>query len=81
MISSKHETAVWLSPDEAESHCRAGVSIWKSYSSDQGRHPHVVLVGCGVETTFEVLAAAAMLRKDCPNLKVRVVNVTGKDPV
>ncbi|KAG2180470.1 hypothetical protein INT44_003474 [Umbelopsis vinacea] len=76
MISSKHETAVWLNSEEAESHCRAGVSIWKSYSSDQGKHPHVVLVGCGVETTFEVLAATAMLRKDCPNLKVRVVNVT-----
>lgn len=34
----------------------------------------MVLVGCGVEVTFEVLAAAAILRNQ--GVKVRVVNVT-----
>lgn len=36
----------------------------------------MVLVGIGVEVTFEVVAAAAMLKKIAPNLRVRVVNVT-----
>jgi len=35
-----------------------------------------VLVGIGVEMTFEVIAAAALLRKYAPDLRVRVVNVT-----
>ena len=35
-----------------------------------------VLVGAGVEVTFEVIAAAALLRKLVPALRVRVVNVT-----
>ena len=35
-----------------------------------------VLVGIGVELTFEVIAAAALLRKEVPDLRVRVVNVT-----
>jgi phosphoketolase len=35
-----------------------------------------VLVGIGVEVTFEVVAAAALLRTLCPALRVRVVNVT-----
>ena len=35
-----------------------------------------VLVGIGVEVTFEVIAAAALLRKMSPTLRVRVVNVT-----
>lgn len=35
-----------------------------------------VLVGIGVEVTFEVIAAAALLRKIAPELRVRVVNVT-----
>lgn len=35
-----------------------------------------VLVGIGVELTFEVIAAAALLRKEIPALRVRVVNVT-----
>ena len=36
----------------------------------------MVLVGLGVEVTFEVIAAAALLRKLAPDLRVRVVNVT-----
>lgn len=35
-----------------------------------------MLVGIGVEMTFEVVAAAALLRRECPALRVRVVNVT-----
>ena len=38
--------------------------------------PDVTLVGIGVEMTFEVIAAAALLRKEIPALRVRVVNVT-----
>jgi xylulose-5-phosphate/fructose-6-phosphate phosphoketolase len=38
--------------------------------------PDVVLVGIGVELTFEVIAAAALLRQLVPALRVRVVNVT-----
>ena len=37
---------------------------------------HSVLVGIGVEVTFEVIAAAALLRKEVPDIRVRVVNVT-----
>lgn len=35
-----------------------------------------MLVGIGVEMTFEVIAAAALLRVHAPELRVRVVNVT-----
>ena len=37
------------------------------------------LVGVGAELTFEVIKAAAMLRKMAPSLRVRVMNIT--DPV
>ena len=57
-------------------HCIAGASIWKFASTDEGMTPDVVLVGIGVEVTFEVIAAAALLRKTIPALRVRVVNVT-----
>lgn len=46
------------------------------FSIDNGVNPDVVLVGVGVETTFEVIAAAAILKKDFgQRLRVRVVNV------
>lgn len=76
MVGSKQPQPVFLSPDEAESHCRAGASVWKFASTDEGLDPDVVLVGIGAEITFEVIEAAAMLRKLTPNLRVRVVNVT-----
>ncbi|EIM90845.1 D-xylulose 5-phosphate/D-fructose 6-phosphate phosphoketolase [Stereum hirsutum FP-91666 SS1] len=76
MVGSKQETPVWLSPEEADRHCVAGASVWKFASVDDGLDPDIVLVGIGVEVTFEVIAAASLLRKQCPELRVRVVNVT-----
>ncbi|OJA17373.1 hypothetical protein AZE42_03894 [Rhizopogon vesiculosus] len=76
MVGSKQPTPVWLSPEEADMHCIAGASIWRFASVDEGVNPDVVLVGIGVEVTFEVIAAAALLRKLAPTLRVRVINVT-----
>ncbi|RDW86352.1 putative phosphoketolase [Aspergillus mulundensis] len=76
MVGSKQPTPVYLSPEEAENHCRAGASIFKFCSTEEGIRPDVVLVGIGVEVMFEVIKAAAILRERCPELRVRVVNVT-----
>lgn len=76
MVGSKQPQPVFLSPEEADSHCRAGASVWKFASTDNGLDPDAVLVGIGAELTFEVIAAAAMLQKMAPDLRVRVVNVT-----
>lgn len=76
MVGSKQPQPVFLSPEEAESHCRAGASVWKFASTDQGLDPDVVLVGIGTEITFEVVEAAAWLRINVPAARVRVVNVT-----
>ena len=63
--------------DEAVEHCRAGASIWKWAGTEQdGIEPDVVLVGIGNETTTEVIAAAQLLKKHCPAMTVRVVNIT-----
>lgn len=76
MVGSKQPTPVFLSPEDAENHCRAGASVWKFASTDGGLNPDVVLVGIGLELTFEVIYAASILRKRIPELRVRVVNVT-----
>ena len=74
LIGAKHPTPVWLSPDEAEAHCVAGGGVWEKYSTEGGSTPDVVLVGIGVETTNEVVHAAALLKKDVPDLKVSVTS-------
>lgn len=76
MVGSKQPQPIFLSPEEAESHCRAGASVFKFASTDSGLDPDVVLVGIGAEITFEVIEAAAWLRRNVPAARVRVVNVT-----
>lgn len=76
MVGSKQPQPVFLSVEEADKHCQAGASVWKFASVDDGLNPDVVLVGIGSELMFEVVCAAAMLRRKCPELRVRVVNVT-----
>lgn len=76
VIAEKHEMPQWLTMEEAIEHCRAGISIWKWACTDNGVDPDVVLVGLGDLVTIEVLAAAEILLKEIPELRVRVVNVT-----
>lgn len=76
MVGSKQPQPVFLNPEEADAHCRAGGSVWKFASTEDGVNPDVVLVGIGSELTFEVIAASALLHKKLPQLRVRVVNVT-----
>jgi xylulose-5-phosphate/fructose-6-phosphate phosphoketolase len=76
MVGSKQPVPSFLSVEEADAHCQAGASIWKFASTDDGLNPDVVLVGIGCELMFEVVSAAAILRRKCPDLRVRVVNVT-----
>ncbi|KPM36030.1 putative phosphoketolase [Neonectria ditissima] len=76
MIGSKQPTAVYLSEEDAAEHCRNGASVWKFASVDDGKTPDVVIVGIGVEVTFEVVKAAELLKSLVPDLRVRVVNVT-----
>ena len=76
VIANKAPMPVWLTMEEAVAHCRAGASVWPWASTDEGLDPDVVLVGIGDVVTVEVLAAADILRRELPEMRVRVVNVT-----
>jgi xylulose-5-phosphate/fructose-6-phosphate phosphoketolase len=76
VIASKQQMPQWLPVGEADEHCRKGATIWRWASTFDGQHPDVVLAASGVYPTNELMAAAQLLRKELPNLRVRVVNVT-----
>src|SRR5260370_21003954 len=61
--------------DAAIKLCTAGIGLWEWASNDQGGDPEVVMACCGAVPTMEMLAAVEMLRKELPDLKVRVINV------
>jgi len=76
IIAGKHPAPQWLSLPEATEHCRAGMSIWRWASTNDGEDPQIILCGIGDSLTVEVMAAAQILREAAPEWRVRVVNVT-----
>jgi xylulose-5-phosphate/fructose-6-phosphate phosphoketolase len=75
IVATKNEMPQWLTLAEAIDHRRAGASVWRWASTHEGEDPDVVLAAAGNTPTLETLAAAALLRRDVPELRVRVVNV------
>jgi xylulose-5-phosphate/fructose-6-phosphate phosphoketolase len=75
IVAGKQPSLDYLGMDEAIAHCTRGIGIWDWASNDEGGEPDVVLGCAGDIPTLEVLPAAAMLRAELPELKVRVVNV------
>ena len=56
-------------------HCTKGVGIWDWASNDRDAEPDVVMACAGDVPTLETLAAVDILRREAPELRVRVVNV------
>ena len=75
VIAGKHPAPQWLKMDEAVGHTAEGIGIWQWASNDQDTEPDVVMVCCGDVPTLETLAAVSIMRKELPDLKIRVVNV------
>jgi xylulose-5-phosphate/fructose-6-phosphate phosphoketolase len=75
VVAGKHPAPQWLSMEAAIKHCTEGLGIWQWASSDQIGEPDVVMACAGDVPTLETLAAVSILRKQLPEIKVRVVNV------
>jgi len=74
IVAGKQPALTYLTIDEAVAHCTRGLGIWPWASNGDGE-PDVVLACCGDIPTLETLAAADLLRRRLPELKVRVINV------
>jgi xylulose-5-phosphate/fructose-6-phosphate phosphoketolase len=75
IVAGKQPEQQWLDMASAVRHCSVGMGIWSWASNDQGGAPDVVMACAGDVPTLETLAAVDLLRKQLPDLKVRVVNV------
>ncbi len=74
IVASKQMIPQWLDMETANKHCSQGASEWEWASNDEG-NPDIILAAAGDVPTEEVLAAAWLLRREIPQLRVRVVNV------
>jgi xylulose-5-phosphate/fructose-6-phosphate phosphoketolase len=75
IVAGKQPAPQWLTIEEAVRHCTAGLGIWHFASNDQGVEPDVVMACAGDVPTLETLAAVDWLRRNLPDLKIRVINV------
>ena len=76
VVAGKQPGPQFLDIDAAIAHCTRGLGIWEWAGSEvEGEEPDVVLACAGDIPTLETLAAADLLRRHLPDLKVRVVNV------
>jgi xylulose-5-phosphate/fructose-6-phosphate phosphoketolase len=74
VVIDKQPQLQWLTMDEAKRHCARGAGVWDMYSH-KPEDPDIVLACAGDIPTQETIAAAWLLRRYAPDLKVRVVNV------
>ena len=75
IVADKAVHLQYLTMDQAIDHCTKGIGIWDFASNDEGGEPDVVMACAGDIPTSESLAAVAILRERCPDLKIRFVNV------
>ncbi|MGH9279583.1 MAG: phosphoketolase, partial [Acidimicrobiales bacterium] len=75
VVAGKQPCLNWLDIDDAVLHCTRGLGIWDWASNDDDGDPDVVMACAGDIPTLETLAAADLLRRYLPDLKVRVINV------
>jgi xylulose-5-phosphate/fructose-6-phosphate phosphoketolase len=85
MVIDKQPQLQWLDREAAAAHCAAGAGIWAWAGQDESAAggtgpraaagPDVVLAAAGDAATLETVAAAWLLRRHAPSLRVRVVNV------
>ena len=76
VVAGKQPGPQWLSMPEAVAHCTRGLGIWDWAGTERpSDEPDIVLACAGDIPTIETLAAASLLRKHLPELRVRVVNV------
>jgi xylulose-5-phosphate/fructose-6-phosphate phosphoketolase len=75
IVAGKQPALQYLDMESAIEHCTTGIGIWEWASTDKGVEPDVVMACCGDVPTLETLAAVDLLRRNLPDLKIRVVNV------
>jgi xylulose-5-phosphate/fructose-6-phosphate phosphoketolase len=75
IVAGKQRNPNWLPMDAAIRHVTRGAGIWEWASTDHDGPPDVVLACAGDIPTLEALAAADLLRRYLPDVRVRLVNI------
>jgi xylulose-5-phosphate/fructose-6-phosphate phosphoketolase len=76
IVAGKQPMPQWLTIEEARRELKAGLGRWDWIRPEAAEDPDVVMAAAGDVPVQESMAAIWWLRKLCPELKVRFVNVS-----
>ena len=79
IVSDKQAHLQYLELEQARAHVAKGIGLWDWASNDddgtEADEPDLVMACAGDVPTKETLAAVSILRREIPQLRVRVLNV------
>jgi xylulose-5-phosphate/fructose-6-phosphate phosphoketolase len=75
IVAGKQPALNYMSMEDAIAHCTRGVGIWNWAGTARDGGPDAVMACAGDIPTLETLAAADLIRRHIPELRVRIVNV------
>ncbi|BAV07895.1 xylulose-5-phosphate/fructose-6-phosphate phosphoketolase [Filimonas lacunae] len=75
IVAGKQSELQYLTMEEAIPHCKKGAGIWHWAGHNDDGQPDIILACAGDVPTMEAVAAAWLLAKEVPHLKVRFINV------
>ncbi|WP_378148238.1 phosphoketolase [Cnuibacter sp. UC19_7] len=76
IVAGKQPGPTLLSLEEARAHGARGLSVWEWAGTEvEGLEPDVVIAAAGDIPTLEAMAAAQILAREIPTLRIRFVNV------
>ncbi len=76
IVAGKQPSLDYLGMEDAVAHCARGIGVWDWAGTEEpGQLPDVVLACAGDVPTLEALAAADLIRRHLPHIRVRFVNV------
>ncbi len=75
IVIDKQPQLQWLDMRSAREHCTRGYGRWSWAETEGADDPDVVLASAGDVVTMEAVAAASILRRFVPDLRVRFVNI------
>lgn len=75
VVASKHPSWQWLNKEQAEEHCKKGISVWDWASTNNNKEPDLVIATAGDCPTLEGVATMSLIKEYLPEAKVRFVNI------
>ncbi|MCX6733570.1 MAG: phosphoketolase family protein [Candidatus Peregrinibacteria bacterium] len=76
IVSGKQPMPQWLTLKEAREELKLGIGRWDWINPSHAANPDIVMAAAGDVPVQESMAAIWWLRKLCPELKIRFVNVS-----